>query len=82
MAGCGRSKLLCSVPLARGCRDICLHVTAPATLPVLLCKSEGCLIKGHNQPNSCEPQRGCCLVPSPPLVLLLSLGEEQLPEAL
>jgi len=61
---------------------ICLCVTALATLPALLSKSEGCPVKGDNWLSSCELQRGCCVLPSPPLVLLLSLGEEQLSEVL
>lgn len=60
---------------------ICLSVPVLATPPALLCMSERHPIKGDNQPSSCEPQRGCCILHSPPLVPLFSLGEEQLPEA-
>lgn len=57
----------------------CLRVTALATL---LCQSQGHLIQGDNQLSSCGAQHGYCNVPSPPLVLLLGLGEEQLPDVL
>lgn len=80
MAACGPSKLPLLAPLARGC---CCHLS--------VCRSTGhsagtavsvtrAPIKGDNQLSSCGAQRGYCNLPSPPLVLVLSLGGQQLPD--
>lgn len=58
----------------------CLCATALAPLLALLCQSQGHPTQGDNQLSSCGAQRGYCKLPSPPLVLVLSLGGEQLPD--